>query len=232
MEKPDAQVLAFPADVADTGKAKEAIAATIECFGRRDVVVANAGVSRNTGGKGEWQAVYKCVVDVDVCMKDLLMGMPTTGGRLWRSTSASSITTFRKSLTQFSIFRLELIRDSYAVPELKKTKGAFITTTSHIALLRLRTASDYAISKFAVNRLIEFAVVGTSFSDTYGSESSPVLTRGASENPEIRAFAVHPGVVDTESTRNGGVPFPAQDSIELSAAVYHIVTSRQAKRTI
>ena len=52
-EKPDAQVVTFPADVADSGKAKEAIWTTVERFGRLDVVIANAGVSRNAGNKGK-----------------------------------------------------------------------------------------------------------------------------------------------------------------------------------
>ena len=49
---------------------------------------------------------------------------------------------------------------SYSIPELKKTKGAFVATTSRLAVIRLRTASDYSISKLAVNRLIEFAALG------------------------------------------------------------------------
>ena len=51
--KPDAQVATFPADVADSAKAKEAIEVTVKKFGRLDVVIANAGVVRNVGAKGE-----------------------------------------------------------------------------------------------------------------------------------------------------------------------------------
>ena len=51
--KPDAQVLTFPADVADSAKAKEAIDVTVKKFGRLDVVIANAGVVRNVGARGE-----------------------------------------------------------------------------------------------------------------------------------------------------------------------------------
>ena len=50
--KPDAQVATFPADVADSAKAKEAVEMTVKKFGRLDVVIANAGVARNVGAKG------------------------------------------------------------------------------------------------------------------------------------------------------------------------------------
>ena len=53
-----------------------------------------------------------------------------------------------------------LLLHSYSIPALKKSKGTFITTTSRIALLRVPSASDYAISKLAINRLIEFAIAG------------------------------------------------------------------------
>ncbi|VDB95506.1 unnamed protein product [Peniophora sp. CBMAI 1063] len=174
-EKPDAQILTFPADVVDSAKAKEAIAATIERFGKLDVVIANAGVFRSTGGKGFADA------DADT----------------WWNT--------------FEInFRGVYNYLHYSIPELKKTKGTFITTTSRIALLRLRTASDYAVSKLASNRMIEFAVV---------------------EYPEIKAYAVHPGVVATEMNRNAdsGADIPAADSVELPAAVYLHLASGKAE---
>ncbi|KZV69904.1 NAD-P-binding protein [Peniophora sp. CONT] len=163
-EKPDAQILTFPADVTDSAKAKEAISATVEKFGRLDVVVANAGVFRNTNGKGFAEA------DAD---------------SWWNVIEVN--------------FRGVYNYLHYAVPELKKTRGVFLATTSRIAVFRLRTGSDYAISKLAVNRLIEFAVV---------------------ENPEIKAFAVHPGVVETEMNRGSGTELPAADKVGLPAAVY------------
>ena len=68
--KPGAQVLTFPADVADSAKAKDAIEATVKKFGRLDVVIANAGVVRNAGGKGELQ----CLMDGSIT-KQLIRGL-------------------------------------------------------------------------------------------------------------------------------------------------------------
>ena len=45
-ELPSAQVLIFPADVRDVGKAEEVVAATVARFGRLDILVANAGTLR------------------------------------------------------------------------------------------------------------------------------------------------------------------------------------------
>ena len=49
---------------------------------------------------------------------------------------------------------------SYAIPELVKTKGTIIASSSASAQIRLRFQSEYGISKFALNRLIEFTVLG------------------------------------------------------------------------
>ena len=105
---------------------------------------------------------------------------------------------------------------SYSIPELKKSKGTFITTTSRIALLRVPSASDYAISKLAINRLIEFAIAGMCSL----APLSSVLLSGATENPEIRAFAVHPGVVATEMNKKSDIAIQADDSVQLPAALY------------
>jgi len=87
----------------------------------------------------------------------------------------------------------------YAIPELKKTRGTFLVTTSRLAHIRLPNNSDYGLSKHAVNRLLEFAVL---------------------ENPQVKAFSVHPGVVATELYNSDDIHIPAEDSVSLSAAVY------------
>ena len=46
-ENPTAQVLVFPADVRDVKKTEEAVDATVARFGRLDILVANAGITRS-----------------------------------------------------------------------------------------------------------------------------------------------------------------------------------------
>ena len=48
----------------------------------------------------------------------------------------------------------------YALEHLRQTKGYIIVTTSGMAQLRMPNLSSYAISKLAVNRLVEFVDVG------------------------------------------------------------------------
>ena len=80
------------------------------------------------------------------------------------------------------------------------------------------TLSDYAISKLAINRLVEFAIMGTCLLMLFALG----LLASATENPEIRAFAVHPGVVATEMNKQSDVPLDikADDTVQLPAALY------------
>jgi len=87
----------------------------------------------------------------------------------------------------------------YAIPELVKTKGTIIATSSSIAQLRIPFSSEYNISKFALNRLIEFVVL---------------------ENPGVKAFAVHPGVIKTAMNIETGIQFPAHDDVALPASAF------------
>jgi len=96
----------------------------------------------------------------------------------------------------------------YAIPELVKTGGTIIATTSAAAQIRLPSASEYSISKFALNRFIEYVVL---------------------ENPGVKAYAVHPGVVKTAMNIESGMDLPAQDSVELPAAVFLHLASGKAE---
>ncbi|TFY72254.1 hypothetical protein EVG20_g766 [Dentipellis fragilis] len=60
----------------------------------------------------------------------------------------------------------------FAVPQLSKTKGYLIVISSEGAQLRLPTGSSYTVAKHAVGRLVEYVVL---------------------ENPDVKAFALHPG---------------------------------------
>ncbi|KAI0044557.1 NAD-P-binding protein [Auriscalpium vulgare] len=95
----------------------------------------------------------------------------------------------------------------YAIPELVKTKGRVIITTSIAAQLRVPTASDYVISKFAVGRLAEFIAI---------------------EYPDVKVFTVHPGTVDTQMSAEAQAPFPPVDPPSLPAAVFLYLSSGKA----
>ncbi|KAI0044038.1 NAD-P-binding protein [Auriscalpium vulgare] len=95
----------------------------------------------------------------------------------------------------------------YAIPELVKSKGRVIIVTSLAAQLRLPTASDYVVSKFALSRLAEFIAV---------------------EYPDVKVFAVHPGVVESELNVESQAPFPAVDPASLPAAVFLYLSAGKA----
>jgi hypothetical protein len=52
---------------------------------------------------------------------------------------------------------------SYALPHLQEAKGYIVAITSGMSQLRIPTLSNYAISKMAVNRLVEFVALGAPF---------------------------------------------------------------------
>ncbi|KAI0265622.1 NAD-P-binding protein [Gloeopeniophorella convolvens] len=94
----------------------------------------------------------------------------------------------------------------YAVPELLKTKGKIVALSSGAAQYRLPFASDYCISKFAVNRFVEFVAV---------------------EYPDIKVFALHPGVVETQMSAESGAPVPPVDAVALPAStILYLVSGR------
>lgn len=116
---------------------------------------------------------------------------------------------------------------SYAIPELVKSKGRVIIVTSLAAQLRLPTASDYVVSKFALGRLAEFIAVGEIFLNT----PSPMYTDGSTsqtEYPDVKVFAVHPGVVESELNVESQAPFPAVDPASLPAAVFLYLSAGKA----
>ncbi|KAI0269969.1 NAD-P-binding protein [Gloeopeniophorella convolvens] len=95
----------------------------------------------------------------------------------------------------------------FAVPELVKTKGRIIVTSSIAAQLRIPFSSQYAISKHAVGRLVEFVAL---------------------EYPDVKVFALHPGIVDTELYVVSAAPIAADDPPALPAAVMLYISSGRA----
>jgi NAD(P)-dependent dehydrogenase (short-subunit alcohol dehydrogenase family) len=95
----------------------------------------------------------------------------------------------------------------FSVPELLKTKGQVVIVTSGAAQVRLPAASEYCISKFAINRLAEFVTI---------------------EYPDIKVFAVHPGAVETDMFVSSGIDFKANTTVGLPAATILYLTSGNA----
>jgi NAD(P)-dependent dehydrogenase (short-subunit alcohol dehydrogenase family) len=103
---------------------------------------------------------------------------------------------------------------SAAVSALEKTQGYIVIISSSGAQLRFPGASDACISKFAVNRFVEFIVL---------------------EHPSVRAFALAPGLPSTRIAAEtipvgagggGGVGSP--DAVALPAATMLYLTSGRA----
>ncbi|KAH9030658.1 NAD-P-binding protein [Lactarius pseudohatsudake] len=168
-----AQVLAVPADVRDPKATEAAVQATLERFGRLDVLIANAGVMGNfeqkMGDKGpdQWWNIFEVNV-------------------------RGVYNTVRASLSA-----------------LEKTSGRIVVISSNAAQLRVPHGSDYAISKHAVNRLVEFIAL---------------------EYPKLTVFALHPGGIKTQMVAESGFAFPDDfpfDTPQLPAATMLYLTSGQ-----
>ncbi|KAI0056299.1 NAD-P-binding protein [Artomyces pyxidatus] len=95
----------------------------------------------------------------------------------------------------------------FAIPELLKTKGKIIIISSGIAQRRVPMASDYATSKFALNRFTEFVAL---------------------EYPDVKVFSLHPGVIATDLNKVSGLTLPTIDTLALPAATALYLTSGKA----
>ncbi|KAH9180337.1 NAD-P-binding protein [Lactarius sanguifluus] len=168
-----AQVLAVPADVRDPTATEAAVQATLERFGRLDVLIANAGAlgtfDQKLGDKGpdQWWNTFEVNV-------------------------RGAYNTVRASLSA-----------------LEKTSGRIVVISSIAAQLRIPHGSDYAISKHAINRLVEFIAL---------------------EYPKLTVFSLHPGAIKTQLVEESGFAFPDDvpcDTLQLPAATMIYLTSGQ-----
>ncbi|KAI9467357.1 NAD-P-binding protein [Lactarius psammicola] len=166
-----AQVLAIPTDVRDPKATEAAVQATLERFGRLDILIANAGALSNFNQK---------LGDKDP-------------DRWWN--------TFEVNVRGvYNIVRASL-------SALEKSSGRIVVISSNAAQLRFPHASDYATSKHAINRLVEFIAL---------------------EYPKLAVFALHPGSIRTQMAEEGGVEYPDDltfDTLQLPAATMLYLTS-------
>ncbi|KAI0313158.1 NAD-P-binding protein [Amylostereum chailletii] len=169
-EVPDARLAIVRADVRIPQEAEDAVRATMDAFGRLDVLVANAGVGATSNELiGEKDPVQ------------------------WWNTFEVNV---------FGVFNF--VR--YAISHLKETRGYVVAVGSGMAQLRFKHLSDYSISKFTVNRLVEFIAL---------------------EYPEVKVFSLHPGTIRTGI--NAAQPLlPTPDTTALPAATMLYLTTGNA----
>lgn len=94
-----------------------------------------------------------------------------------------------------------------AIHRLEQSQGYIVAVSSGVSHLIFPTGSDYCISKYTLDRLVEFIVT---------------------EYPRVKAFALHPGVVPTDMSRNSGVDMELPDSSELPASTMLWLTAGNA----
>ncbi|KAI9508120.1 NAD-P-binding protein [Russula earlei] len=187
-ERPTAKILTFPADVRDVTKAAEIVASTVARFGRLDILVSNAAILRRMDLR---MFIPRIVSPADFIP---LLAFASKDPKGWWDVLEVNI----RGTYNFIHF---------AVPELLKTKGQLVILTSGAAQVRIPTASEYCVSKFAINRLAEFVTV---------------------EYPDIKVFAVHPGVVKTDMFVESGIDFEVNATVGLPAATILYLTSGNA----
>ncbi|VDB85655.1 unnamed protein product [Peniophora sp. CBMAI 1063] len=101
-----------------------------------------------------------------------------------------------------------------AIPELLKTKGQIIVTSSNASYDRSPPMADYGISKLSINRFVELVAL---------------------DYPELSVYAVHPGGIWTPGStgflKSMGLQdvVPMPDSVELPAATFLWLTARNAE---
>jgi len=95
----------------------------------------------------------------------------------------------------------------FSIPELLKTKGQVVILSGKAAQVRGPNASDYCISKHAINRFAEFITL---------------------EYPDIKVFAVNPGAIKTDMYDDFGGPHPTNSTVGLAAGTILYLTSGRA----
>ncbi|THH21492.1 hypothetical protein EW146_g117 [Bondarzewia mesenterica] len=190
---PKASVLTFAADVTHTKEVEQAIKTTIDTFGRLDILIANAGVTRPLE-------------------KPFAQDDPDS----WWYTLEVNVRGVYNAV-------------HFAVPHLQRTRGYVIVLSSEVGQLRLPFGSDYNMSKHVLNRLVEFIVLGiVPHILPCHSLANPCSALPSSENPEVKAFAMHPGAVPTSLSTRSKAPVTFDDSVSLSASTMLYITAGKA----
>lgn len=110
---------------------------------------------------------------------------------------------------------LNIDYSSFALPHLDKASGYFLIMSSLAAHYRVPFGSAYNISKLAVGRLNEYIASGKSLSSILCSTLTIFLPL---EHPQVKAIAVHPGVIATDMGNLNPDKFSFDDTVQLPAA--------------
>ena len=132
-------------------------------------------------------------------------------------------------VVSFGRASLTLLSYSFSVPELLKTKGQIVILTSRAGQLRIPNASEYCLSKHAINRFAEFITIGEPYISIPSSywHSVPAPHRFA-EYPDIKVFPVDPGTVKTDMSDEFSPNVSIDSTVGLAAATMLYLTSGKA----
>jgi len=97
--------------------------------------------------------------------------------------------------------------------------------TSVAANFRIAGGSDYCTSKHTLLRLAEFVTIGEC-ELTFAECNS--VDRFLAENPSIRTYCIHPGIIPTELFIDTQAFVPVHDTLGLAAATILYLTSGKA----
>ncbi|KAI0265848.1 NAD-P-binding protein [Gloeopeniophorella convolvens] len=164
---PSARVFAVSADVSDSQAARAAVQATVDQFGRLDILVPNAGVASK-----------------------LTEPMEDKDPDAWWHTFEVNL----RGVFNFVHPSIQPLQES--------GNGYIIIVSGAGAQLRIPFGSDYATSKHAVGRLVEFIAL---------------------EHPQLKVFSMDPGTVDTELVKGFDFKGPLQfvdPQLPVSTALY------------
>jgi NAD(P)-dependent dehydrogenase (short-subunit alcohol dehydrogenase family) len=146
-EYPDARVLIVAADVTDPMRTKFVLNATIETYGRLDILIANAGFVTPTDqcmSKSKLERTSLLNLRLVLGQKDVMTWWYT------QEVNVRGVLNYVQcvSFAQKRVVILVTHDFSVALPELAKTQGQIIIVTSAGAHLRMPKSSDYQVRHF------------------------------------------------------------------------------------
>ena len=148
------------------------------------------------------------------------------GGTRSKPTHAAYLTLLGVFHCLYANFILTISVRRPCLPYIEKAGGYIIVTSAEASHTRFPGASDYHISKHAINRLVEYIVLGKPVPGCCSTSLIRMMIQ--TEHPTVKAFSVHPGIVKTELADNTGLDIRSYDTPRLAAATLLHLTSGRA----